>query len=281
MRETPSSRSEAARPSEVRTTSGPHGLMIATRTMLNRVVAVIALPLTLIAVTLVCLVSADRGARVARRSVMAIARLCGVHFVDDGGAVLRGEGAFVVVANHSSPLDIAALLFAVPDVRFLAAADLFRVPLLSAAMRGMGTIPIERRDRKTARRQLDGLVDSVASLTDFKIVIFPEGGIPPAGDRFPFKAGAFELAIRVGGSILPVAIHGADRVLPPKGRLGVRPGTVRIQALTPIATDGLSLEDLDAVRSRAEEAIVAALGSECAPGSPLRHRSQAASHKAN
>jgi 1-acyl-sn-glycerol-3-phosphate acyltransferase len=127
----------------------------------------------------------------------------------------------------SSPLDIAVLLIAVPEVRFLAAADLFRLPLLSAAMRGMRTIPIERRDRKTARRQLDGLVDTVASLTDFKIVIFPEGGIPLAGERFPFKAGAFELAIRVGAPIVPVAIHGSASVLPPKGRLGVRPGRVR------------------------------------------------------
>jgi 1-acyl-sn-glycerol-3-phosphate acyltransferase len=236
--------------------------MIATRTMLNRLVVVIALPLILMSVTLVCLISVDRGARVARRSVLGIARLCGVRFVDDGGAVLRGEGAYVVVANHSSPLDIAAVLFAVPDVRFLAAADLFRVPLLSAAMRGMKTIPIERRNRKTARRQLEGIVDNVASLADFKIVIFPEGGIPPAGDRLPFKAGAFELAIRVGAPILPVAIHGSDRVLPPKGRLGVRPGTVRIQALGAIATDGLSLDDLDAVRSRAEGAILSALGSD-------------------
>ena len=128
-------------------TSRPNKLAVDLRTGVNRFVVVVALPLTLIVVTLVCLISAERGARVARGGVMWIARLCGVRFVDEGCAVLRGDRSFVVVANHSSPLDIAAMLFVVPEVRFLASAELFRVPLLSAAMRGMRAIPIERRDQ--------------------------------------------------------------------------------------------------------------------------------------
>jgi 1-acyl-sn-glycerol-3-phosphate acyltransferase len=240
-------------------TSRPNRLALGVRTELNRLVAVVTLPLTLIVVALVCLISAERGARVARGAVMGIARLCGVRFVDEGCAVLRGDRSFVVVANHSSPLDIAAMLFVVPEVRFLASAELFRVPLLSAAMRGMRAMPIERRNHQTARRQLDQLVDTVASMSDFKIVIFPEGGIPVAGARLPFKAGAFELAIRTGAPILPVAIHGSARALPPKGRLGVRPGRVSVQALDPISTDGLTLEDLSRVRGEAEKAILAAL----------------------
>jgi 1-acyl-sn-glycerol-3-phosphate acyltransferase len=250
-------------------TSRPNNLAVVLRTGLNRFVVVVALPLTLIVVTLVCLISAERGARVARGGVMWIARLCGVRFVDDGCAVLRGDRSFVVVANHSSPLDIAAMLFVVPEVRFLASAELFRVPLLSAAMRGMRAIPIERRDRQTARRQLDRLVSTVASMSHFEIVIFPEGGIPVAGARLPFKAGAFELAIRTAAPVLPVAIHGSANVLPPKGRLGVRPGTVCIQALDPISTEGLTLEDLSGVRGEAERAILAALDAAQPTSSPI------------
>jgi 1-acyl-sn-glycerol-3-phosphate acyltransferase len=237
----------------------------ALRVALNRVIAVVALPVTLLLVAIVCRISLERGARIARRGVTSIARLCGVRFVDEGCRSLPGDRSIVVVANHSSPLDIAAVLVAMPDVRFLAAADLFRVPLLASAMRGMKTIPIERRDRKTARRQLDALVDTVGSQTDVRIVIFPEGGIPAVGARFPFKAGAFELAIRIGALMLPIAIHGSAAVLPPKGRLGVRPGTVRIQALDPIPAEGLSLDDLDALRGQAEGAILAALAADGAP----------------
>ena len=128
----------------------------------------------------------------------------------------------------------------------------------------MKAIPIERRNRQAARRQLDALVDTVSSLADFKIVIFPEGGIPALGARFPFKAGAFEVAIRTGAAVLPVAIHGSGRVLPPKGRLGVRPGTVRVQALAPISTEGMALTDLDRLRGEAEGAILAALRADAA-----------------
>jgi len=228
------------------------------RVWLNRVVTAVALPVTLVLVALVSRISPPRGAQLAHRAIDGIAGLCGVRFVDEGlGEV--SEDRLVVVANHSSPLDIAAVLHCLPDARFLAAADLFRVPLLAAAMRGMGTVPIERRDRRTARRQLDALVERVGALDEFRLVIFPEGGIPASGERFPFKAGAFELAIRVGAPVLPVAIHGTASALPPKGHLGVRPGVVRVEALPTLTTEGLTMDDLDALRTRVETAVLAAL----------------------
>ncbi len=234
------------------------------RVWANRVLAVVALPVALLVVGLVSRTSATRGARAARRAVALLARLCGVRFRQEGLDAAVAE-RLVVVANHSSPLDIAAVLQSIPDVRFLAAADLFRVPLLASAMRGLGTLPIERRDRATARRQLDAVVDALEDLPRFRLVIFPEGGIPRAGERLPFKAGAFEIAIRVGVPILPVAIHGTAAVLPPKGRLGVRPGAVRAEALPVVPTSGLTLGDLDRVRSRAETAILRALDVERRP----------------
>ncbi len=228
------------------------------RVWVNRLLAVVLLPSALAAVALVSRASPESGAALARRFVSALARACGVRFVPQGLSAGSAPRT-VMVANHSSPLDIAALLDVVPDVRFLAAADLFRVPLLAAAMRGVGTIPIERRHRHTARRQLDAIVEALGPLRRFLLAVFPEGGIPPAGERLPFKAGAFELAIRLRAEVLPVAIHGTATVLPPKGRLGVRPGTVRVELLPAIPTDGLTLDDLDVLRNTAERAVLGAL----------------------
>jgi 1-acyl-sn-glycerol-3-phosphate acyltransferase len=229
-----------------------------TRVWANRALAVVALPLALLAVALASRSSPEQGARLARRAIGTLARACGVRFADAGLGAAAGERV-VVVANHSSPLDIAAVLDGLPGARFLAAADLYRVPLLASAMRGVGTIPIERRHRGTARRQVDAIVETLDRLPAFRLVIFPEGGIPPAGERLPFKAGAFEIAIRVGAPILPVAIHGTADVLPPKGRLGVRPGVVCAEPLAPIPTEGCGPEDLDALRARAESAVLTAL----------------------
>ena len=143
-----------------------------------------------------------------------MATLCGVRFAVRGRSPLDRPGS-VVVPNHSSPMDIPALLWADPDVRFMAAADLFRIPLLAAAMRSVGTVPIDRKDHDRARDQLDRLVDARSRGFGGSIAIFAEGGIAPAGTHLPFKSGAFSLAIRTATPVVPVAI------------LGIRPGARR------------------------------------------------------
>jgi 1-acyl-sn-glycerol-3-phosphate acyltransferase len=128
-------------------------------------------------------------------------------------------------------MDIPALLWADPDVRFMAAADLFRIPVLAAAMRAVGTVPIDRRTHDRAHDQLDAMVDEQHRGAGGDVAVFAEGGIAPAGQRLPFKSGAFSLAIRTASPLVPVAIHGSDRVLPPRGRLLVRSGVVTVEFL--------------------------------------------------
>jgi 1-acyl-sn-glycerol-3-phosphate acyltransferase len=153
-------------------------------------------------------------------------------------------------------MDIAAMLMALPEIRFLAAADLFRIPLLSAAMRALDTVPIERRDPAVARQQLTDLIDQREENDSYSLVIFPEGGIAPRGERLPFKTGAFALAIQTGMSIVPVLIIHSDDVLPPKGRLAVRSGKVIVKLFAPISSEGLTIEDRGALRDRARDVVV-------------------------
>jgi len=161
----------------------------------------------------------------------------------------------VVVANHSSPMDIPALLWADPDVRFLAAADLFRVPLLASAMRAIGTLPIDRRDHDRATDQLDRMTARGAAGGPDDLVVFAEGGIAPPGRMLPFKTGAFVLAIRAARPVLPVAIRGSDRVLAPHGRLLVRPGVVTVEFLDPVATVGLTIDDRHVLRDHVQAVV--------------------------
>ena len=85
------------------------------------------------------------------------------------------------------------------------------------------------------------------------LVVFPEGGIAPAGKRLPFKSGAFSLAIRTGSAIIPVAITGTDHVLRPRGRLAVRPGVITVEFLDAIETQGLTLDDRHVLRDHVQE----------------------------
>ncbi|MGH9081031.1 MAG: lysophospholipid acyltransferase family protein [Acidimicrobiales bacterium] len=174
----------------------------------------------------------------------------------------------VYVANHSSPLDIAAMLVACPDATFVAGVDLYRVPLLAGAMRAFGTVPVDRQSHERVR-----LCVPADQVTDeLSLVVFPEGSIAPVGRRMPFKRSAFAVAIELEAEVVPVAIHHTSRVLPPSARLGVRPGTVAVEVLAPISTGGLTLDDRGALAAAAERCILNALDTEDGGIEPYHRR---------
>lgn len=236
------------------------------RTQLNRIVVIAALVVLLPAIIAAEALRGGAGRRVARRGVLIVARLCGVRFVVLGGEDLdSGAGSYVFVPNHSSPIDIPAMLVACPQIRFVAAADLFKNPVFAAAMRAVGSVPIARRDPGVAREQLAELA---ARGEPQRLAIFAEGGIAPRGQRLPFKSGAFRLAAQLQTPVVPVAILGSDDALPPSSALAVRSGTVVVQLLDPIlpAPGGGGHR---ALRAATQQAVLDALASPAPAGATV------------
>lgn len=226
------------------------------RSHLNRIILVGALLVILPTIAITERLRRGTGRRFATSAIRTIARLCGIHIEVTGGDQLDPTQSYVLVPNHTSPVDIAAMLVARPDARFVAAAELFQIPLLGAAMRALGTIPIERRNTDSSRKRVDELS---AAEADRELVMFPEGGIAPTAQVLPFRTGAFVVAINTGAPVVPVAISGASQVLPRNGRLRIRPGHVRVDLLTPVTTTGLGLDDRAGLARAAREHIVATL----------------------
>lgn len=226
------------------------------RIQLNRVVVAAGLLVVLPLMAVGEWLRPGAGRIVARAGIRVIARACGITFATTGLAPVDTGRGDVYVANHSSLLDIPALLMAHPSIRFVAAADLDRNRLLARAMDALGTERLDRADGRAALRSLRALADRPGPLC---LAVFPEGGIAPAGQRLPFKTGAFYLAIARGARIVPVAIRGTSAVLAPGARLAVRPGTVSVAFLEPITTSGLTLHDRSRLRDAAEAAVTDAL----------------------
>jgi 1-acyl-sn-glycerol-3-phosphate acyltransferase len=135
------------------------------------------------------------------------------------------DGAFVVVANHSSHLDAPLIMCGLPrrQTRFLAAAaaaDYFfdvwwRKGLTSLFFNAYAV------DRKGEGKR-KGASKSLVS-RGIPVLIFPEGTRSRTGEIAPFGAGAGGLAISCRVPCVPVAIIGA-RAAMPHGRSWPVPG---------------------------------------------------------
>ena len=121
---------------------------------------------------------------------------------------IPSEGGHILLSNHMSFLDPIVLSAAFPRARmpkYLAKAELFRVPLLGRIIRVFGAIPVDRSrgDVGAIRRSVE-----VAKSGEL-LAVFPQGtrqkGKNPADT--PIKHGCAMIAARAGVPVLPVCIH--------------------------------------------------------------------------
>jgi 1-acyl-sn-glycerol-3-phosphate acyltransferase len=164
--------------------------------------------------------------------------------------------AYVVVANHESQADPFLLSFLPWDMRWVAKESLFKQPLSGWAMRLGGDIPLRRGEGESVRACL--LECEHAIRGGISIMMFPEGTRSQGGTLLPFKDGAFDLAIRAGVPILPIALAGTRAMRPKHSRwFGKAHACAKI--LSPIATAGMTAADVGSLRDQARAAIAAAL----------------------
>lgn len=134
---------------------------------------------------------------------------------DTSGPVAGGT---ILVANHTSLFDpvlvVAALRGLGVDPVVMAAAGLWRVPVLGGALAREGHIPVRRRTARAA----DSLDEAAEALAAGRCVLmYGEGGIPARLDSgeaapLPFRSGLARLARTTGAPVRPVGQAGARRV---------------------------------------------------------------------
>ncbi|WP_165779184.1 lysophospholipid acyltransferase family protein [Brumimicrobium salinarum] len=114
------------------------------------------------------------------------------------------KGPFVLVANHSSYLDIFLLYSILPHHQFLfmGKSEILKYPLVKTFFKGLN-IPV---DRSSSIKSARAFIQARKEINkNWSIVIFPEGGIPDDAPQLaPFKSGAFQLAQAAKCPILPI-----------------------------------------------------------------------------
>jgi 1-acyl-sn-glycerol-3-phosphate acyltransferase len=190
--------------------------------------------------------------------------LSGVRIIEHGVENKQG-GGIVFVANHLGNFDVFALAARLSWMKFVAKAELFRVPILGQAMNQAGMVPLERANRKAAFGAYS--VATKRLQMGASIAVYPEGTRGEAYPLRPFKKGPFVMAIQAQAPIVPVLIHGALEVQR-KGELKVYPGTMHMHYLPPIPTAGLDYDQREALARKAYEAMAECLLKEYGIASP-------------
>ena len=149
----------------------------------------------------------NRFGRIAHALLAPLARLL-LRVRVYGRENIPTEGGAVVAINHISFLDVIAVSASFPGARmprYLAKAELFRIPILSSLIRALGAIPLDRGrgDVGAVRRAIE-----VAHGGEL-LGLFPQGtrqkGKNPADT--PIKSGVAMIAARAECPVLPVCIH--------------------------------------------------------------------------
>jgi 1-acyl-sn-glycerol-3-phosphate acyltransferase len=127
------------------------------------------------------------------------------------GLRVRGTprpGASLLLANHVSWLDIAALHAAVPHARFVSKADVLQWPLLGWLVRGAGTLFIERERKRDALRVVHAVAEALSA--GQTVAVFPEGTTGEGPEPLPFHANLLQAAIATATPIQPAVLRFAD-----------------------------------------------------------------------
>jgi 1-acyl-sn-glycerol-3-phosphate acyltransferase len=119
------------------------------------------------------------------------------------------EGGLIIASNHVSYYDPPVVgSFINRETFFFAKDKLFEIPVFGGLIRRVNASPVKRGaiDR-------DALDWAVATVKEGKaLVVFPEGTRARRGKFLPPKSGVGMIAVRAGCPIVPVYIHGFDRV---------------------------------------------------------------------
>lgn len=162
------------------------------------------------------------------------------------------NGNTVVVSNHVSNADSMLISHLPYEMKWLAKASLFRVPFLGWGMWLAGDIAVQRGGRDSVNHAMNRCAQYLQA--GMPVFIFPEGTRSPDGTMLPFKEGAFRLAIEQGADILPLAVAGTHQAMPKNAWLMGR-ATGRVTMGTPIATRGMTLDDIESLKAQVRAQI--------------------------
>jgi 1-acyl-sn-glycerol-3-phosphate acyltransferase len=199
-----------------------------------------------------------------RRMLWAMRIFAGIK-VDVRGMERLPEGAFIIAAKHHSWGDGFVMFANVPNLVFVTGDHLESIPLLRGILKKFGAIVVDNCGGPEARKALAERA-AAAHAEGRRILIYPEGNLAKAGERFRYRTGVYYMSRDFALPVVPVATNLG--LFWRQQEFEKHPGTATVEFLEPIMP-GLErtaflkrLEDVVETRSQALIAM--------ATGEPVR-----------
>ncbi|AHM62168.1 phospholipid/glycerol acyltransferase [Flammeovirgaceae bacterium 311] len=160
---------------------------------------------------------------------------------------INSRESYIIIPNHTSFLDICLLpLITKGAFKPLSKKEVGNIPVFGWLARAI-TVMVDRSSARSRRNSVLKMRRALQGGTS--IMIFPEGTVNKSANLLnPFYDGAFRIAIETGAALVPVAIAGANRLMPANSLL-MRPGTIRVQVMPPVSVNGLTTADVPALKT--------------------------------
>jgi 1-acyl-sn-glycerol-3-phosphate acyltransferase len=167
---------------------------------------------------------------------------------------LNTNQVYVIVSNHQSLADIPVITHLRLDTKWLAKAELFRLPIVGWMLRMAGDVPVERSDKGDRAK-------AIAKCSEYlrrrcSVVFFPEGTRSRDGQVLPFSKGPFQLALNEQVPILPLVVEGSGMALPRNSWLFGGTQDIHLRVLKAVSVEGWNLSQVTALRDAVRQRIV-------------------------
>lgn len=162
---------------------------------------------------------------------------------------LHKDHPVIYVINHISYMDIPVVVKSIRQpIRILGKKEMSKIPLFGYIYR-KATVMVDRSSARNRAKSVDVLKSYLRK--NVSIVIFPEGTFnETAAPLKSFYDGAFRIAIETQTPVRPVVFLDTVNRMHYKSVLSMTPGISRAVFLEEVQAEGLTMDDLDALKEK-------------------------------
>ena len=201
-----------------------------------------------------------RLARPVKAMLRLMFRVAGWRVRVTGAERLDPGRAYVYMSNHVSAVDhLVALAYLPGYLVGLEKAETLRLPVYGWAARRWGQVHVDRASVESALESWQAIAERLAS--GVSVALYPEGTRSRDGRLQPFKAGVFHIAVNAHATVVPIALQGLHRLLPPGRALGAQ-GEIELRIGQPFAAPAPGPDAAARLSQQVRHAMLVALGEE-------------------